>query len=124
MQGEVPWRRHLECCADATPVLNKLSKPIELEVRGVARYSYAELTDGDIAIWAQGKAGWFEIRPAPHYSEIYEGMVEAVQLLYFVTDLYSGPRKRGGGPSPQLVFQEVSLVGRSRVLSIGTSKGT
>ncbi|KAF2031125.1 hypothetical protein EK21DRAFT_88266 [Setomelanomma holmii] len=66
------------------------------------------MTDGEFVIWAQGKAGWFEIRPAPHYQSIYTDMIQAVQLLYFVTDIYSGPRKRGGGPSPQLIFQEVS----------------
>jgi hypothetical protein len=101
-----------ECPADAIPVVNRLSKPIEIELQNVTRFSYGELTDGEFAIWAEGKAGWFEIHPAPRYSEIYEGMVEAVQLLYFVTDIYNEPRKRGGGPSPQLIFQEVSASGR------------
>jgi hypothetical protein len=65
------------------------------------------LTDGNYAIWAEGKAGWFEIRPAPSYESIYECMIEAVQLLYFVTDIYNETRKKGGGPNPQLIFQEV-----------------
>lgn len=77
------------------------------------RFSYGEMIDGEFAIWAQGLAGWFEIRPASHYASIYADMIQAVQILYFVTDIYSEPRKRGGGPSPQLVFQEVrQLLGR------------
>jgi hypothetical protein len=89
-------------------VLKKPYKPIDIELRNVTRFSYGEMTDGDFVIWAQGGAGWFEIQPAPHYKSIYEDMIEAVQLLYFVTDIYNEPRKRGGGPSPQLIHQEVS----------------
>lgn len=93
---------------DAAPVLQKSYKPTEIEIRNVTRFSYGEMTDGEFVIWAQGKAGWFEIRPATHYKSIYADMIQAVELLYFVTDIYSEPRKRGGGPSPQLVYQEVS----------------
>jgi hypothetical protein len=93
-------------------VLKKSTKPIDLEVRKVTRFSYGELTDGEFAIWAEGNAGWFEIRPAPHYTSIYEDMLEAVQLLYFVTDIYNEPRKKGGGPSTQLIFKEVSTTDR------------
>jgi len=70
------------------------------------RFSYGQMTDGELVIWALGEAGWFEIRPAPSYKAIYEDMVEAVELLYFITDIYNQPRKRGGGPSAQLIFQE------------------
>lgn len=97
--------------ANVTKVVNKPSKPVEIEIRNVTKFSYGELTNGDVAIWAEGKAGWFEIQPAPHYTEIYNGMKEAVQILYFVTDIYGEPRKRGRGPSPQLIFQEVSTYG-------------
>jgi hypothetical protein len=98
-------------------VLHKSSKPIEIEILHVTRFSYGELTDGQFAIWAEGKAGWFEIRPASHYADIYADMIQAVQLLYFVTDIYNEPRKRGGGPSPQLIFQEVSVRGRCACFS-------
>lgn len=90
-------------------VLSKSQKPTDIELRHVTRFSYGELTDGDIAIWAEGKAGWFQLHPAPQYAALYEDMIQAVQLLYFVTDIYNEPRKRGGGPSTQLIFQEVSL---------------
>jgi len=67
------------------------------------------MTDGELVLWALGEAGWFEIRPAPHYKEIYDNMVEAVQLLYFITDIYEESRKIGGVRGVQLVFQEVRL---------------
>ena len=34
-------------------------------------------------------------------------MIQAVELLYFITDIYSEPRKKGGGPTARLVYQEV-----------------
>jgi hypothetical protein len=98
--------------ADAILVLSKSQKPVDIEIRNVTRFSYGELTNGDVAIWAEGKAGWFQIRPATQYTAMYEDMIQAVQLLYFVTDIYNEPRKRGGGPGVQLIFQEVRLSGR------------
>jgi hypothetical protein len=106
-----------ERLANTILVLSKSQKPTDIEIRNVTRFSYGELTDGDVAIWAEGKAGWFQLRPAPQYSAIYEDMIQAVQLLYFVTDIYNEPRKRGGGPSPQLIFQEVSS-NRCRVCAL------
>lgn len=92
---------------DAIAVLKKPYKPIDVELRNVTRFSYGEMTDGAYVIWAQGKAGWFEIRPMAQYRPIYDEMIQAVQLLYFVTDVYSESRKKGSGPSAELVFQEV-----------------
>ncbi|KAF2851538.1 hypothetical protein T440DRAFT_517520 [Plenodomus tracheiphilus IPT5] len=87
-------------------LLKKPYKPTEIEIRNVSRFSYGEMNDGTPALWAEGGAGWFQIQPAPQYQPIYEGMICAVQILYFVTDIYKEPRKRGGGPSAHLVFQE------------------
>ncbi|KAJ4362433.1 hypothetical protein N0V83_010526 [Neocucurbitaria cava] len=86
--------------------LTKPYKPVDIEIRHVTRFSYGEMTDGAYVIWAQGKAGWFEIRPAQRYQAVFDDMARAVELLYFVTDIYNEPRKRGGGPSAQLIFQE------------------
>ncbi|KAH7371041.1 hypothetical protein BKA66DRAFT_514456 [Pyrenochaeta sp. MPI-SDFR-AT-0127] len=97
---EAPGRGQAKC------LLKRPYKPTDIEIRNVTRFSYGEMTDGAYVIWAQGKAGWFEIRPAARYKPIFDDMTQAVELLYFVTDIYSGPRKRGGGPSAQLVFQE------------------
>jgi hypothetical protein len=89
-------------------VINRPYKPIDIEIRNVTRYSYGEMTDGEFVIWAQGQAGWFEIRPATSYKSMYADMVQAVALLYFVTDIQNEPRKKGAAPSPTQIFQEVS----------------
>ena len=64
------------------------------------------MTDGSYVIWALGEAGWFEVQPAPHYKAMFQDMLQAVEILYFVTDIYNEPRKRGGGPSASLIYQE------------------
>lgn len=92
-------------------MLKKPYKPTEIAIRNVTRYSYAQMTDGTYMIWALGEAGWFEIQPAAHYQAAYDDMLQAVQLLYFVTDIYNEPRKKGGGPSASLIYQEVSEQG-------------
>ncbi|KAI4615569.1 uncharacterized protein J4E87_009027 [Alternaria ethzedia] len=97
---EAPGRSQLKY------LLKKPYKPMEIEVRHVTRFSYGEMTDGAYVIWAQGQAGWFEIRPTAQYKPIYDQMVQAVELLYFVTDIYGESRKKSSGPSAELVFQE------------------
>lgn len=87
-------------------LLKKPYNPTDIEIRNVTRFSYGEMTDGAYVIWAQGKAGWFEIQPAPQYKPIYDEMIQAVELLYFVTDIHSEVRKKSGGPSAELIFQE------------------
>ncbi|KAF2111359.1 hypothetical protein BDV96DRAFT_582045 [Lophiotrema nucula] len=87
-------------------LLKKPFRPLDITIENVTRYSYGQTEDGEIMIWALGESGWFEIRPARNYREIYGDMVQAVEILYFITDIYSEPRKRGGGPSAGLIFQE------------------
>ncbi len=94
---------------DIITVLKKPYKPADIEIRNVTRFSYGETTDGAYVLWAQGKSGWFEIQSAAHYESIFNDMVEAVELLYFVTDIYGERRKRAGRPSAALVFKEVRL---------------
>lgn len=82
-------------------------KPVDVEIRNVTRFSYGQTQDGEIVIWALGEAGWFELRPSRAYSNSFQNMMQAVECLYFITDIYSeAPQKRGGGPSAQLIFQE------------------
>ncbi|KAH7138882.1 hypothetical protein B0J11DRAFT_27382 [Dendryphion nanum] len=87
-------------------LVKKPFKPIEIEIRNVTRFSYGQTQDGETVIWALGAAGWFELRPSRSYKETFDDMVQAVEILYFITDIYNEPRKRGGGPSAQLIFQE------------------
>jgi hypothetical protein len=86
-------------------VVKKPYRPTDLVIRKVSRFSYGLQGDA-VVIWAMGEAGWFELRPARHYKDIFDSMAQAVELLYLLADIYSEPRKRGGGPNPQLVFQE------------------
>ncbi|KAH6642301.1 hypothetical protein C7974DRAFT_327439 [Boeremia exigua] len=97
---ETPAQKH------SYHLLKKPYKPTEIVVRNVTRYCYGQMTDGSCGFWALGEAGWFEIRPAAHFKAIFDDMVQAVELLYFVTDIYNEPRKRGGGPSAALIYQE------------------
>lgn len=87
-------------------MVKKPYRPVDIVIRGVTRYSYGKFTDGEVAVWAQGDAGHYLIQPAPQYKDMYDSMVQAIELLYFMADIYNEPRKRGGGPSAQLVFQE------------------
>lgn len=105
--------------ADVLSVVKKPFKPEEIELRHVTRFSYGEMTDYTYVIWAQGQAGWFEIRPAAQYQAIFDDMIQAVELLYFVTDIYTEPRKKNGGPGPQLVFKEVSIYRKGRASRFG-----
>lgn len=89
-------------------MLRKPFKPTEIVVRNVTRYCFGQMDDGSFVVWALGEAGWFEIHPARHYKAIHDEVMEAVEILYFVTDIYNEPRKKGGGPSPALIYREVS----------------
>lgn len=87
-------------------MVKKPYKPVDLTIRKVTQFGYGAHTTGDIMVWAMGQAGWFELRPSRSYKNIFDTMIEAIQLLYFLADVYSGARKRGKGPNVQLVFQE------------------
>jgi hypothetical protein len=62
----------------------------EIEIPGVGGFSMGV---GPFTIWAMGKAGWFEIVPAPHYRQIYQDMDVGVALYYFLSDTYAGKSK-------------------------------
>lgn len=64
-----------------------------VEVTPVKLFAYGQYSDGSVALWAAGRAGWFALKPSRAYREVYEGMVEAVKLLYFVADVYRKPKK-------------------------------
>lgn len=78
-------------------------KQINLVLDKVTTFSYGLYNDGSYAIWAAGKAGWFELKPAKKYKPTFEGMTEAVGLLYFIADCYSNPRKKGKGKNAQIL---------------------
>ena len=72
-----------------------LRQPIQLSP--VRRYAYGQFEDGGVGVWAEGKAGWFLVEPAVEYKSIFLGMVEAIDLLYFLADnSKKGGMRRGG----------------------------
>ncbi|KAK7180319.1 hypothetical protein DPSP01_011996 [Paraphaeosphaeria sporulosa] len=96
---EPPHRSMARC------LVKRPYKPVDIVIRKVSRFSYG-LQGDTVVVWAMGEAGWFELRPARHYKAIFDSMTQAVELLYFLADIYSEPRKRGGGPNARLIFQE------------------
>ena len=68
----------------------------KIEIQDVRQFAYGQYGDGSIDIWAAGQAGWFALKPARRYKEVYAEMVEAIDLLYFSTDIY-GPSNIANG---------------------------
>lgn len=75
---------------------DKEYKDCLVEVTNVRGFS---IGDGPITLWANGKAGWFEIKPAPIYQEIYNRMTEAIELYYILCDIHTDTKSRGKGKS-------------------------
>lgn len=76
-----------------------------VEIPSTAQHSWGQYESGEFSFWVEGQAGWFHITPARSYREIYEEMVEAIKLLFFVADIYGKAKKKG--PNSQLLFEEV-----------------
>lgn len=70
-----------------------------MKIENVTNYSFGQDDDGKPAIWAAGKAGWYEIAPAERYLSHYLDTTEAIDMFYFMVDQYqklSPKRKRMG----------------------------
>jgi hypothetical protein len=70
-----------------------------IEINGVRTFSYGQFEDGNIGLWAGGKAGWFALRPSRAYKAIWGGMVESVNIFYWIVDAYREKRRKGKGKS-------------------------
>jgi hypothetical protein len=75
-------------------VLDKDYLPKRILIDNVTHYAYGQHDDGEIGIWVAGQAGWFSINPAKGYLAMYNDMVEAIDLLYFLVDRHQ--RRRSG----------------------------
>lgn len=65
-----------------------------VEITNVSFWAFSEDSDKSVSLWASGRAGWFELHdPVPQYREIYDGMTEAVSMLYHLADKYKRSRK-------------------------------
>ncbi|KAF4551192.1 Hypothetical protein D9617_14g076490 [Elsinoe fawcettii] len=100
----------------------------QIELSSVRQFAYGQYDDGRIEIWAAGGAGWFTVRPSRGYKAIYDGMVEAIETLYYAADVYSrvnetksrkGKRRRGD-VSAEEVFAGYAQANRLA----GEEKGT
>ena len=85
-----------------------MRKAQEIEVTDVKGFSMGL---GPVTIWANGKAGWFEIRPSSKYQHIFDKMSEGVTLYYFLTDLYES-KKAAAEKTLQIdkIFEEVPIL--------------
>ncbi|KAI9729130.1 MAG: hypothetical protein M1828_000215 [Chrysothrix sp. TS-e1954] len=68
--------------------------PAAVRLGNVQHFAYGEYDTGEIAFWAAGAAGWFEIKPSRAYRSILNSMTEAIGMLYFMADLW---RESQGG---------------------------
>lgn len=62
-----------------------------IEITEVRQFAYGQYEDGAVEIWAAGKAGWYAIKPSRGYKQTYNEMVQALEMLYFVADVYTAP---------------------------------
>jgi hypothetical protein len=73
------------------------------------------------AVWASGKAGWYEINPSSEYRAMYEHMCEGITLYYKIMDTYASMAERAPkgkkNKAWQTPIEKVLLkVGRTRHL--------
>ncbi|KAK8248959.1 hypothetical protein IWZ00DRAFT_312089 [Phyllosticta capitalensis] len=69
-------------------LINSQPRGTQLVVRNVTRFAYGQYEDGEVAIWAAGEAGWYKIKPSRSFRSIFEGMVDAIDVLYYLADVY------------------------------------
>ncbi|KAI9371801.1 hypothetical protein BJX61DRAFT_534513 [Aspergillus egyptiacus] len=86
-----------------------LSKRIVID--NVSHFAYGQHEDGEVGIWVAGRAGWFSISPAKGYRPMFNEVVEAIDLLYFLTDRHKPKRrrKRNWNPSVEYLCDEYVL---------------
>ncbi|EDN05992.1 conserved hypothetical protein [Histoplasma mississippiense (nom. inval.)] len=73
-------------------------------IDNVTHYAYGQHDDGEIGLWVAGVAGWFSISPARGYKPMFNEMVEAIDLLYFLADKHQKSRKRGKKWNPKVDY--------------------
>ncbi|KAI0427340.1 hypothetical protein F5Y09DRAFT_316642 [Xylaria sp. FL1042] len=68
----------------------KAKKTLWIQIEASQSFSVGAKDDSLSApvVWASGKAGWFEIVPAPCYQRICDEMFQAVRLHYSLLDQY------------------------------------
>lgn len=90
---------------------NSVHRSTSIQLTQIKEFSYGQYADGSLDIWAAGQAGWFTIRPARAYRDVYNTMVQAVKLLYFVADSYRALKRYADLP-PAGLFQKVGSLSK------------
>ena len=98
------WRPSLTV---AHAVIYSDARNVSITIENVYRFSYGQFESGEIAFWAPGKAGWFEITPSRKYRTVYKDMAEAINILYFIVDMFrETTRKQMRQTSPDTIFEK------------------
>ncbi|EAW13092.1 uncharacterized protein ACLA_015300 [Aspergillus clavatus NRRL 1] len=79
-----------------------LTKRIVIE--NVTHYAYGQHSDGEVGVWIAGRAGWFSINPARGYKPMFNDVVEAIDLLYFLADRHQPKRRRRKNWNPTVEY--------------------
>lgn len=64
-----------------------------IEISEVRTFSYGQFEDGNIGLWAGGKAGWYALKPSRAYKSVWHEMVQSVDLFYWIADAYREERR-------------------------------
>lgn len=96
-------------------VLDDSYRSCRVLIENVTHYAYGQHDDGEVGLWVAGHAGWFSIKPARGYIPMFNEMVEAIDLLYFLTDKHQRKARRGRrwNPKPEYLFDEVQHISRT-----------
>ena len=75
-------------------MIDRDSVPANIILPSVQRFSYGQYQGGEVAFWAGSRSGWFELAPSRRYRPIFKEMAEAINILYFVADLFHDMSKK------------------------------
>ncbi|KAF9884596.1 hypothetical protein FE257_001418 [Aspergillus nanangensis] len=70
----------------------------------VTHFAYGQHNDGEVGFWVAGQAGWFSISPARGYRNMFNDVVEAIDLLYFLADRHQPKRRKRRNWKPSLEY--------------------
>ncbi|EEP80195.1 predicted protein [Uncinocarpus reesii 1704] len=89
-------------------VLDENYRSKRVIIENVTHYAYGQHEDGEVGIWVAGEPGWFSITPAKGYKPVFNEMIEAVDLLYFIIDKHQpkGRRRKQWNPKMDYLFDQ------------------
>ncbi|EAS28050.3 uncharacterized protein CIMG_13591 [Coccidioides immitis RS] len=85
-------------------VLDENYRAKRVIIENVTHFAYGQHDDGEVGIWVAGKPGWFSVSPAKGYKAVFNEMVEAVDLLYFITDKHQPKGRKRKQWNPKLDY--------------------